>query len=68
MTRFILISTAFSLTLASSVSAMSGIPNVPSLWPAEGAFGKARQPQDTVTRTQTITQPAPASKATPQDR
>lgn len=67
MTRLILLAAAFGLTLASGASAMNAIPNIPSLWPAEGAFEKPRATRDTVTRAQTVT-PAPASKPVRQDR
>ncbi len=68
MTRLILIAATLGLTLASGASAMNPLPNVPSLWPAEGAFGTARANRDTVTRAQTATLPAPAPEPVRQDR
>jgi hypothetical protein len=68
MTRTLLLAAALGLTLASGVSAMNPLPNVPSLWPAAGAFGTPRANQDTVTRSQTGTAPAPAPKPVRQDR
>ncbi|MEQ8903481.1 MAG: hypothetical protein RID11_11875 [Roseovarius sp.] len=68
MTRLTLIATVFGLTLASGASAMNVTLDVPSLWPAEGAFETKRKTQDTVTRTQTMTRPASAPEPTRQDR
>ncbi|SEN70809.1 hypothetical protein SAMN04488077_1252 [Roseovarius tolerans] len=68
MTRLALIATVFGLTLASGASAMNVTLDVPSLWPAEGAFETKRKTQATVTRTQTTTRPAAAPKAVRQDR
>jgi len=68
MTRLTLIATVFGLTLASGASAMNVTLDVPSLWPAEGAFVTPHKTQDTVTRTRTVTRPAPATKSVRQDR
>lgn len=50
MVRSLMAAAALGLALTSPGHAYSCIPNVPSLWPAEGAFkGKVTQPE-TATR------------------
>ncbi|WP_294606626.1 hypothetical protein [Roseovarius sp.] len=58
MTRLILLASAFGLTLASTAGAMTAIPDIPSLWPAPGAFEKPAKPQSLVKRTSAKSEPA----------
>lgn len=68
MTRTLLLAAALGLSLTSAAGAMNAIPNVPSLWPAEGAFATPRKAPDIVTRALTTPTQAPATGSTRQDR
>lgn len=68
MTRTLLLAATLGLTLASGASAMNGVPYMPSLWPAEGAFAPKRSMADTVTRAQTDAPTAPVTEPAGRDR